>query len=160
MIDPPFAGSASVTLGSVVSGAAATSRIAGLPAGTAAGMRCARSVSLLDIYPTLIELCGLESRAGLGGRSLVPLLQDPKAEWNRPVVTTQGRKNHSVRGDRWRLIRYADGSEELYDHAGDPHEWNNVANESANEAVKKRLAAWLPKHDAPAAKTRRVLKRK
>ena len=126
----------------------------GLLAGTPAGARCDRSVSLLDVYPTLIDLCALAPRHGLGGRSLVKLLKDPKAAWDRPVVTTEGRKNHAVRGDRWRYIRYADGSEELYDHASDPNEWRNLAAMPEHAAVKLKLAAWLPDDDAPAANAR------
>ncbi len=57
----------------------------------------------------------------------MPLLRDPDAAWDRPAVTTHGRNNHAVRSERWRYIRYADGSEELYDHDADPLEWANLA---------------------------------
>ena len=81
----------------------------------------------------------------LEGKSLRPLLADPAAEWDRPVVTTHGRNNHSVRSERWRYIRYADGTEELYDHQNDPMEWTNLAADPKAAAVKRRLAEWLPK---------------
>ena len=70
---------------------------------------------MLDIYPTLIELCGLSEKPELEGRSLVPLLKNPKAKWDRPALTTHGRNNHSLRSERFRYIRYSDGTEELYD---------------------------------------------
>ncbi len=110
--------------------------------------RCKRTVSLLDLYPTLAELCGLEVNEHLEGRSLVPLLRDPSAEWNRPVLTTHGRGHHAVRSERWRYIRYADLSEELYDHESDPHEWHNVAGDARYVDVKTALRAYLPKRDA------------
>lgn len=123
----------------------------GLPEGTRAGTRIEAPVSLLDIYPTLIELCGLPARQGLSGQSLVPLLTDTNHEWNRPAITTHGRLNHAVCGDRWRYIRYADGSEELYDHASDPMEYVNLADRPGYDAVKEQLASWLPRENAPDA---------
>ena len=79
------------------------------------------------------------------------LLKDPKLTWERPALTTHGRKNHALRSERWRYIRYADGSEELYDHQNDPMEWNNLAKKSKYDGVKKKLSAWFPKKDAPDA---------
>jgi len=108
------------------------------------GVRCGRTVSLLDLYPTLIELCELKPREGLAGRSLVPLLKDPEAPWDRPAVTTHGFMNHAVRSEDWRYIRYSDGSEELYDHRKDPMEWTNLAGKAELADVKKRLSRWLP----------------
>jgi arylsulfatase A-like enzyme len=125
------------------------------PEVTRAGSRSVRTVSLLDLYPTLIELAGLPTRNGLEGNSLVPLLKDPQTDWNRPVVTTHGRNNHAVRTERWRYIRYADGSEELYDHDNDPHEWTNLASDPAARAVKDELARSLPATNAPDAPHRR-----
>jgi len=107
--------------------------------------RCERTVSLLDIYPTLADLCGLPIGEHLEGKSLKPLLEDPTAAWDRPVVTTYGRQNHSVRCERWRYIRYSDGTEELYDHQNDPMEWTNLAADPKAAAVKEKLAGWLPK---------------
>lgn len=116
-----------------------------VPGLTKPGTRCDRTVSLLDIYPTLAELCGLPVGEHLEGKSLKPLLQDPALPWDRPVVTTHGRNNHSVRSERWRLIRYSDATEELYDHRSDPMEWTNLAGDPRLAEVKKKLAAWLPK---------------
>src|SRR5690606_23220369 len=79
------------------------------------GARCNDSVSLLDLYPTLIELCGVPAREGLEGASLTPLLRDPAARRGIPAVCTAWRGNHAVITDGWRYIRYVDGTEELYD---------------------------------------------
>jgi len=89
-----------------------------------------RPVSLLDIYPTLLELAGLPANEKNEGRSLVPLLKDPKAEWT-PAIMTMGKGNYAVRSDRWRYIQYRDGTEELYDHEKDPWEWTNLAKSDA-----------------------------
>jgi len=119
-----------------------------VPGLTTPGTKCDRTVSLLDIYPTLADLCGLPVGKHLEGRSLKPLLADPAAEWDRPVITTHGRNNHSVRSQRWRYIRYSDGTEELYDHQSDPMEWTNLAGQAKYAEVKKEMAGWLPKVNA------------
>lgn len=111
--------------------------------------RSAQPVGLIDIFPTLNELCGLPPVKGLDGQSIVPLLKDPKRPWERPALTTHGQGNHALRNERWRYIRYADGGEELYDHSTDPHEWTNLANRPEHAATKAALAKWLPKTDAP-----------
>lgn len=116
--------------------------------GVAAGARCGRPAELLDLYPTLAELCGLPPKPGLDGLSLVPQLKDAAARRDRPAVTTHNPGNHAVRSERWRYVRYADGSEELYDRAADPHEWANLAADPAHAAAKKELAGWLPAADA------------
>jgi arylsulfatase A-like enzyme len=123
----------------------------GLGGGLGEGTRCDRTVSLLDLYPTLVELVGLPPREELEGQSLAPLLEDPAAPWDRPVVTTLKRGNHSVRSERWRYTRYVDGSEELYDHEGDPLEWVNRASDPGLESVKRDLAQWFPEVDAESA---------
>ena len=87
-------------------------------------------------------MCGLPPRKGLEGESLLPQLRDPRRERDTPAIMTYQRGNHAVRTERWRYIRYADGSEELYDHDRDRHEWDNVA--SRNPAVTARLSRWLP----------------
>jgi len=114
-----------------------------VPGVTRRGTRSSRPVSLIDIYPTLIELCGLPPKHDLEGVSLKPLLQDPARRWDRPAVMTFQRGNHAVRSERWRYIRYADGAEELYDHRRDPNEWNNLAGQAEFEPVKRQLAKWL-----------------
>ena len=122
------------------------------PGVTPPGERCDRTVSLMDLYPTLAQLCGLELCGEQAGKSLLPLLKDPRAPWERPALTTYGRNNHSVRSERWRYIRYHDGTEELYDHSKDPMEWTNLAGEPENAPVKKELARWFPKVNAEDAR--------
>lgn len=111
--------------------------------GYAPGQRCARAVSLIDLYPTLTALCGLPAPDGLEGTSLVPLLEDPTAKWS-PALMTYEQGNHAVRSDRHRYIRYAGGAEELYDTESDPHEWQNLANAPGSRAIMDDLARWLP----------------
>jgi arylsulfatase A-like enzyme len=113
---------------------------------------------MLDIYPTLIDLCNLAAKDELEGRSLLPLLKDPGAKWDRPALTTHGRNNHSLRGERFRYIRYSDGSEELYDHDKDALEWHNLAGDRNYAHIKKHFAKWLPQTnvpDVPRAKDRK-----
>ena len=121
------------------------------PGVTKPGGVCRRPVNLIDMYSTLINLCGLKPNEALEGISLLPLLRDPKAEWDRPSLCTYGRNNHSVRSERWRYIRYRDGSEELYDHGSDELEWTNLAGRKKYASVKEKLAAHLPKRNAPDA---------
>jgi arylsulfatase A-like enzyme len=112
------------------------------------GVATPRPVGLIDLFPTLVDLCGLPVPAELDGRSLVPLLDDPGQAWGEPVLTTHGRGNHALRDERWRLIRYADGGEEFYDHATDPHEWTNLAGRPEQAATVARLRGLLPAADA------------
>lgn len=112
--------------------------------------RCAQPVSLIDLYPTLVELCGLPARSEFEGESLVPLLADPESGWDRAaVVTTQGPGNHAVRSRDFRYIRYADGGEELYDHRTDPNEWTNLAVDGSRAELIQRLSGYLPASNAP-----------
>ena len=108
---------------------------------------CQRPVSLIDIYPTLIDLCGLPKRAGLDGHSLQPLLKNPNRQWDHPVVMTYGFNNHAVQTLRWRYIRYADGGEELYDHTSDPNEWKNLASHSRYKSTILKLKMHLPERN-------------
>lgn len=110
----------------------------------AAGV-CREPVGLIDVYPTLIELCRLPAVAGLDGTSLVPSMRNPQATTERQIITTFDAENYSVRDNRWRWIRYRDGSEELYDHQSDPRELNNLAREPSLSAVKSRMARALPR---------------
>ena len=105
-----------------------------------------RPVELLSIYPTLIDLCGLTGNSMLEGVSLRPLLEDPKADWEHVAISTLGQNNHAVRDDRWRYIRYADGSEDLYDHQTDPNEWNNIAAKPLPPGLHTKVIARLKKH--------------
>ncbi|MEK6234085.1 MAG: sulfatase, partial [Planctomycetales bacterium] len=115
---------------------------------------CGRAVSLLDLYPTLNELCGLPVIASHDGVSLLPWLRDPTAPRDRPAVIEFRRGNAAVRSDRYRYIRYRDGGEELYDHQVDPREWNNLAASAEHATVKNDLAKRFPKNWAEPAPTK------
>ncbi|MEQ9408511.1 MAG: sulfatase [Fuerstiella sp.] len=110
--------------------------------------RCSRAVGLIDVFPTLTELCGLPAKSDLEGRSLVTLLHDSTADWPHPAITTFGPGNHTLRTDHWRFIRYSDGSEELYDHRADPFEWTNLAPVSQLSERLKQFRNQLPTDDA------------
>jgi arylsulfatase A-like enzyme len=132
-----------------------------VPGLTQPGGVCLRTVSFADIYPTLKDVCGLpDPPQTLEGVSLRPLLENPNASWERPALTTHGRNNHSVRSERWRYIRYRDGTEELYDREADPMEWTNLAETPEHTDVKARLARWLPEVNVPDAPRDRRGRRK
>lgn len=112
--------------------------------GVSSGSACKRPVGMIDIYPTLVDMCGLPPRDKLEGLSLRPLLEDPDTAWERPTLTTFGPNNHSLRSERYRYTRYADGSEELYDHATDPRERVNLAGSEAHREIIAEHHRWLP----------------
>lgn len=118
--------------------------------GVARSARCAQPVELLDIYPTLIELCGLPRKGGLEGHSLLPQLTNAKAKRLWPAITTHNHNNHSVRTEHWRYIRYADGSQELYDHRTDPNEWTNLVARAQYASVLADHDRWIPNFNTPA----------
>src|SRR5581483_12379115 len=99
------------------------------------------------IYPTLCDVCGIPIPKHVEGRSIKALLSNPAGPWDEPAVTTYRFKNHAVRTEGWRLIRYANGDEELYDEAKDPNEWTNLATKPEYAAKKAELARLLPKTD-------------
>jgi len=117
------------------------------------GERSSQVVSLLDIYPTLVDLCNLPEAKKLQGNSLVPLIEKPETNWDQPVLSTWYYKNHSVRSNDWRYIQYRDGTEELYDHRNDPGEHTNLANDPEFADIIAEHKNWLPEHNAiPAGK--------
>lgn len=112
-----------------------------------------KSVELLDIYPTLLDLAGLPSNAANEGESLGPLILNKAAEltWKKAAVTTFGLNNHAIVSEQYRYIRYENGAEELYDREKDPNEWENLAAKKEMEPIVKELSQYLPKKNAPYA---------
>ena len=115
------------------------------PGVTKAGKVCKRPVDFLCVYPTLCDLAGIKVPDHVEGKSIRKLLENPDADWDGVAITTHGHMNHAIRSERWRYIRYADGSEELYDHSKDPYEWKNLASDPKFGEIKKYHAAHLPK---------------
>ncbi|MGC9450877.1 MAG: sulfatase [Oceanipulchritudo sp.] len=118
------------------------------PGVTRAGSRTASAVSLLDLYPTLLDLCGLPPRDDLDGLTLRPLLQSPDITWDRPAVIHHGYRNAAATTDRWHYIHYRDESKELYDLHADPHQHHNLAGDPEYRKVVNRMHAYLPRHYA------------
>ena len=108
------------------------------------GLRCEEPVSLIDLYPTLSEFCGVKSPYELDGQSLVPQLRNPQHSTDRTVVTVFDKGNVSLRNRSWRFIRYTDGSEELYNLEQDPNEWSNVADDAGNGSILEQFRKAIP----------------
>lgn len=101
-------------------------------------------VSLQDLYPTLLELCGISKPAHVDGKSLVPLLEDPEIDWESTAISYLYDRYASIRTEQFRYIRYQEGQQELYDHKKDPHEWKNEAENPEYAEVLKQLSSRLP----------------
>ncbi|MCB0631579.1 MAG: sulfatase [Saprospiraceae bacterium] len=112
-----------------------------VPGMTSPSSRSARTVNLLDLYPTLVELAGLPANKNNEGLSLVPLLKDQDAAWDYPSLTQMGDGRNSLRTEQFRYIHYEDGTEELYDHSVDPMEWKNLINDPAYAQYRAQLTA-------------------
>ena len=123
-----------------------------------AGRRSPRLVELVDLYPTLAELCGLKPPATLEGTSFVPLLEKPERRWKTGAFTMQGRGKErteaakdiefigkSVRTEVWRHTEWDEGRQgvELYDHRTDPDELRNVAENPQHASTRAGLSALL-----------------
>ncbi|MBC8352026.1 MAG: sulfatase [Planctomycetes bacterium] len=119
--------------------------------GVTAGQRCTKPAELLDMYPTLIDLCGLSKNDRLEGHSLMPQLKDADAARQWPAITTHNHDNHGVRSEHWRYIHYADGSEELYDMRKDPNEWKNLASNPRFASILADHRAQMPNKSAKPA---------
>lgn len=109
----------------------------------AAGQTCEQPVSLVDLYPTVAELCGLPAETGVEGVSLLPLVKTPGKATDRAVVTTVDPGNHALSTAGWRYLRYTSGEEELYDIGQDPREERNLARDPAYDARKMEMRARL-----------------
>ncbi|MDO6760973.1 sulfatase [Tamlana sp. 2_MG-2023] len=102
-------------------------------------------VSLIDVYPTLIDLAGLPLKEDLDGQSIAKLVSNPNTEWNELAFTSRGNGNHTLRNENFRYIVYSDDFEELYDHRIDPMEWHNLANDVSQKEVLKMFRKELKK---------------
>ena len=132
--------------------------IPGLPEGNYAGGVSDRNVSLVDIFPTLTELIGKEPKPGLSGHSLVPLLQQPDAEWAYPVVSSMDDNKFSVMLDNWHLIQYESSADEanqfeLYNLTDDPKAWTNLASDAQCQSKIEPMASFIPSERKPLVKT-------
>ncbi|MEM0897637.1 MAG: sulfatase [Verrucomicrobiota bacterium] len=139
--------------------------VAGLE-GMPRGVTCHQPISLIDVYPTFIDLCGLpenphEGRSDypLDGHSLKPLLLDPDAKWSGPevAITALPGKDHSqlrqhigtlyphfsVRSKDWRYSLTSDDQEELYHYPTDPNEHTNLAGHSNRAETQAKLKKQL-----------------
>ena len=136
--------------------------------GTAKNKECMQPVSLIDIYPTIVDLCDLPDNPNkngnemqLDGHSLKPLMQDPEAgKWqgNDFAITAVAsseklekdepgaidQQHYSIRTERYRYIFARNGEEELYDHQYDPYEWYNLASDSYYREIKKMMHTKVP----------------
>ncbi len=109
-------------------------------------------VNLIDMYPTLIDLCGLPANKENDGRSFAKLLAKPNMNWNTPTLSTYQYMNHSLTDGRYRYTWYggkAKGAEELYDHKVDPLEHTNLASNPKYKKVIERMKKYLPTHHEP-----------
>jgi uncharacterized sulfatase len=138
--------------------------------GMAAGKRCSSLVELIDLYPTLAQLCAIKPPAGLDGSSLAPQLRNPSTPARRAVFSSVNRHEdrsrltsafsffgHSVRTERWRYTEWDNGSRgvELYDERNDPGELRNLASDPKHSNVRSDLKRLLQPHafraDSPPA---------
>lgn len=121
--------------------------IISVPGQKTKGSVSGRTVELLDLFPTLTDVCGVKAPENLAGKSLRPLLDQPDAEWNRPAVTQvmrgPGRPGYSLRAERYRFTEWADGSRELYDYQNDPTELKNLAKDPAQAELVAKFAEQL-----------------
>ena len=113
------------------------------------GKVCTKPVQLMDIYPTLLELSGLDRDPAHEGNSLVPLLENTKTEWPNFSRTSFGPGNYAIVSEHYRYIRYRDGSEEFYDRTKDPGEWyNQIDNTDYTETIERHRAQVPAGHHA------------
>lgn len=121
------------------------------------GSNSYQNVSLVDIFPTLTELCNLPAKKGVTGRSLIPLLENPNSEaWNHPIISMHSDSYFSVRKDDWHYIAYSEEEEELYDLKNDPEEWKNLAGESEYAVVIQELKPHIPSERKAFVKTKPI----
>jgi arylsulfatase A-like enzyme len=117
--------------------------------GIARGANVNATVSAIDLYPTLVELCGLAPDGGLEGQSLATTLREPALAKDRNVLLCEIRQGgYAITNSQWRYIHYAEGGEELYDVVKDPNEWDNLALLEKYRPVMDELRQSAPKQFA------------
>jgi iduronate 2-sulfatase len=128
--------------------------------GITTGKASPPAVELLDVYPTLAELCGLKAPPNLQGKSLVQLLRKPNRDWNHAAYTQVTRiidnqmiMGRSVRTERWRYTEWDKGKQgvELYDYNNDPDEFINLAKDTKYSPEIKKLSSLLKDNSSDAA---------
>jgi arylsulfatase A-like enzyme len=115
-----------------------------------AGSRCEATVDLMSVFPTLLALCGIKKPVHVEGENIFPLLENAGATWDKPAISTYKQDNHSIRKCTWRYTSYANGDEELYDHANDPYEWENLARRGDAQTIRTMLKKCLPRENEKA----------
>ncbi len=121
-----------------------------VPGVTKNGQKCQGVVNLIDLYPTLIDLCGLPNNEENDGRSFAELLKNPTQAWNTPTLTDYGFGGHRIYDGRYSYILFdRNRVEQLYDHQEDPMEWHNLVRDPKYAEVLKRLKALVPTKREP-----------
>ena len=116
-----------------------------VPGVTPENKKCMGVVNLIDMYPTLVELCDLPENPKNDGRSFAELLHNPDMEWNFPTLTTNTYKEHRIFDGRYSYINHLQrGIEQLYDHQTDSMEFYNLINNPDYADIKARLKSYLP----------------
>jgi arylsulfatase A-like enzyme len=114
-------------------------------AGLPQNKKVSTTVSLIDLYPTLIDLCSLNKPHEMDGVSLFPVLNDPGAAQDRNVLMPYYVKGaYTVINQDYRYIQYHDGSEEFYDLNNDPNEWTNLASDPSYRSIMDEMATTAP----------------
>ena len=111
-------------------------------------------MELVDLYPTLMDYCGLDAPHKLAGKSLRPLLVNPAARWDKPALTQVQRgkiAGRSVRTERWRYTEWDKGGHgvELYDQQNDPTDYHNLAGLAQYQDVIAQLKVMLTATPGP-----------
>lgn len=113
---------------------------------------CQGVVNLIDMYPTLLELCELPENPLNDGRSFAELLRNPDMEWNEPTLTTNSYKMHRIYDGRYSyIVDERRGVEQLYDHRADLMEWTNLVRDTQYAEIKAYLKSYVPVTNEPEA---------